>query len=226
MLALFEMLAEKTIPMPPRAEPSIVARGVELLRSMINEERRREEARRRKEESCVCFSLGSAPGDESRATQHHPRSAPSSGGVRWGRKSASYAPPPPPPPAPSKKRPPDLHAPVLSFSARLLKYVNERFDGKGPTVYRRAGIDRRLYSKIISDNESGVSKPTALQLAFGLNLTLEETKEFIGAAGFLLSPTLPYDRAFIYCFENDIRNLLDVNEILEGAELPCLTIRY
>lgn len=209
MLALFDMLAESKVTLPPKASPHIIARGVELVRSLVEEEKR-------KKEECL--------------SEEKP---PIISGVRWSKTSLPGSPRPTrspslrqPPPKPSKKRPPDLHAPILSFSARLLKYVNERFDGKGPVVYRRAGIDRRLYSKIVSDNESTVSKSTALQLALGLQLTLEETKEFIGAAGFLLAPTVPYDRAFIYCFENDIRNLLDVNEILSGAELPCLAIRY
>jgi len=120
--------------------------------------------------------------------------------------------------------PPSLNARELSFSARLLKYVQERCDGKAPVAYKRAGIDRKLYSKIVSDNRSQVSKQTALQFVIGLQLNRREADEFLKAAGYSLSPTIPLDCVFEYCIEHLILNIVDVNAILVRAGLPSLNL--
>lgn len=124
------------------------------------------------------------------------------------------------------RQPPNLRAPVLSFSALLVSYVQRRWHGRAPLVYRRAGIDRKLYSKIVSDNASSVSKQTALQLVIGLQLSRTEADEFLCAAGYALSPTIPLDCAFAYCIEHRIWNILDVNRIVTGAGGSDLGVRF
>lgn len=108
----------------------------------------------------------------------------------------------------------------------LVKYVNERYGGKASVVYRRAGIDRKHYSKIVSDNDYVVSRETAFQLAIGLQLTRPELDEFLRAAGMILTPTLALDRAFIYCLENSIMNILDVNRVIVESGLPGLRLKF
>jgi len=122
------------------------------------------------------------------------------------------------------RRPPNLKAHELSFSARLLKLVKERCGGKAPMAYKRAGIDRKLYSKIVSDDRSQVSKQTALQLAIGLQLDRQTADEFLKTAGYSFSPTIPIDCVFAYCIGHGIWNILDVNDILVRAGLPSLNL--
>ena len=68
----------------------------------------------------------------------------------------------PPPVEPPRRVPPNLHADVLSFSARLLTYVNEKCGGVAPTAYKRAGVSRQVYSRIVSFDDSAVDKQTAM----------------------------------------------------------------
>jgi len=122
------------------------------------------------------------------------------------------------------RRPPNLKACELSFAARLLKLVKERCGGKAPMAYKRAGLDRKLYSKIVSDDRSQVSKQTALQLAIGLQLSRQAADEFLMAAGYSFSSTIPIDCVFAYCIGHGIWNILDVNDILVKAGLPSLNL--
>ena len=110
--------------------------------------------------------------------------------------------------------PPDLHAAVLTFPARLLKYVNERWGGVGPIVYRRAHVSKSVYSRLTSSNLAQVSKDTVMKLAIGLQLNKSDADLLMQSAGFSFSNSIPWDMAIVYCIEHEIWNLEDVNEIL------------
>jgi len=62
---------------------------------------------------------------------------------------------PPPPVELPRRLPPNLHAAVLSFSARLLTYVNKKCGGVAPMAYKRAGVSRQVYSRIVSFESVG-----------------------------------------------------------------------
>ena len=118
-----------------------------------------------------------------------------------------------------KPAPPNLHAPVLSFSARLLTYVNEKYDGLAPMAYKRAGISRQIYSRIVSRDDSTVNKRTAMQFCIGLQLNMQESELLLKSAGYAFSGTLPEDRIFMWCIENRIWNIDDINEIFRMCSL-------
>lgn len=110
--------------------------------------------------------------------------------------------------------PPDLHAPILTFSARLLTYVNELCDGKAPEVYRRAKVSRKIYSRIVSDNQARASKDTVMKFTIGLQLDMQQAELLMKSAGYSFSSSIPLDMAFVYCIENKIWSLDDLNEML------------
>ena len=124
---------------------------------------------------------------------------------------------------PPRNTPPDLHAAVLSFPARLLTYVNEKCGGVAPMAYKRAGVSRQIYSRIVSRDDSTVDKRTAMLFCVGLQLEMKEAELLMKSAGYAFSGTLPEDRVFSYCIEKKIWNLLDINDILVECGLRPLT---
>lgn len=109
---------------------------------------------------------------------------------------------------------PNLHAAVLSFSARLLTYVNEKCDGSAPMAYKRAGVSRQVYSRIVASNDAKVDKRTTMLFCIGLQLSIDEAELLMKSAGYAFSDTIPEDMVFRYCIQNKIWNLDDVKEIL------------
>ncbi len=109
---------------------------------------------------------------------------------------------------------PNLHAAVLSFSARLLTYINEKCAGSAPMAYKRAGVSRQVYSRIVASNDAKVDKRTTMLFCIGLQLSIDEAELFMKSAGYAFSDTIPEDMVFRYCIQNKIWNLDDVNEIL------------
>ena len=115
---------------------------------------------------------------------------------------------------PPRRTPPNLHAAVLSFPARLLTYVNEKCGGLAPIAYKRAGVSRQVYSRIVSSDDSFVDKHTAMLFCIGLQLTMNEAELLMKSAGYAFSDTIPYDLVFSYCIQNKIWNIKDVYDIL------------
>jgi len=100
-----------------------------------------------------------------------------------------------------------------TFSDTLLRIIDEKHL-EDVTVYKRALIDRKLFSKIRSTSDYQPSKITAIALAIALELSLDETNDLIGKAGFSLSPSSMFDMIIKYCLENEIYNMNEINLIL------------
>lgn len=90
-------------------------------------------------------------------------------------------------------------------------------DKKGYTdsqVYRKANLDRKLFSKIRCNEDYKPSKQTALSLAVALELNLDETTDLLGRAGLALSPSNLTDMIVKYCITHQIYDIYDVNALL------------
>lgn len=99
-----------------------------------------------------------------------------------------------------------------SFSDYLLKLIDER-NLKDSDVYKKAGIDRKLFSKI-RRTDYQPSKDTALKLCIALNLNTDDTKDLLGKAGYALSQSIERDLIIQYCITNKIFDLMKINNYL------------
>ncbi len=108
-----------------------------------------------------------------------------------------------------------------SFQERLLHLIDER----GLTdaeVYKKANIDRKLFSKIRCNADYTPKKKTALALAIALRLDLDETMDLLQRAGMAFSPNSKFDLIVEYCIENHMYNIYDVNILLFEFDQPTL----
>ena len=81
-------------------------------------------------------------------------------------------------------------------------------------IYKKALIDRKLFSKIMTKDDYVPSKRTILALAIALELELEETRRVLDWAGFSLSKSLLTDIIIEYFIERKIYSIDKINEAL------------
>lgn len=101
----------------------------------------------------------------------------------------------------------------LTFVDMLTRYINMK-GWRDSKVYKAAQIDRRLFSKIMSDREYKPAKDTALALAIALELTLQQTSDLLDRAGYTLSHSNKRDVIIEYFIREGVHNLADINEVL------------
>jgi len=115
----------------------------------------------------------------------------------------------------NSKRQPTLQDVLFSF-----------IDKKGATdaeIYKKAGLDRRLFSKIRSKPEYRPGKNTVVALALALELNKKETDKLLSSAGYSLSDSDTSDLIIQFCIEKKIYNILQVNHALDYFSMKPLS---
>ncbi len=108
-----------------------------------------------------------------------------------------------------------------SFQDKLFSYIDE----SGMTdveVYKKANIDRKLFSKIRSNPMYHPRKQTVLALAIALQLNIEQTVDLLTSAEYALSPGSKGDLIVKYFIEHEIFDIMTINFALDEYGQPVL----
>ncbi len=111
-----------------------------------------------------------------------------------------------------------------SFQQMLLRMIDER-GMSDAQCYKKALVDKRLFSKIRRNKNYQPSKPTAVAFAIALKLSMQETEELLRKAGYALSNASAFDIIISYFLEMGNYDIDVINEALLSYDQPLLGFR-
>ena len=108
------------------------------------------------------------------------------------------------------------------FQTLLFKYIDDK-GLKDSDVYNKVHIDRRLFSKIRSDENYHPSKETVIALASSLELSIHELEELLESASYSLPKNNKFDLIIRFCFIEKIYDIMEINNLLHEYHCNLLT---
>ena len=180
-----------------------------------------------KEQKAPRYALGSAKKKHLMESVSYPSSPERSRGSRRGYGSVAEA----LPGLSSRRDKAGASRPSLSdvmthvgenFREMLLRLIDEK-GLSDPYVYKRANLDRKLFSKIRCNPDYCPSRKTVIALAIALELTLDETADLLSRAGYAFSPGSKADLIVEFCILNKIYDIFEVDMLLFKYGQPTLS---
>lgn len=115
----------------------------------------------------------------------------------------------------------ELHKSKETFSTKILHYIDEQ-GRKDSEIYKKAGMDRKHFSKLRCDKNYRPTKDTVVALCLALELDVNKAVELLGLAGFSFSGSNERDLTILYCIQSRIYALVDVNQVLDYQGMKAI----
>jgi hypothetical protein len=97
---------------------------------------------------------------------------------------------------------------------KLLNEYTEKKRIKDSALYKKAFIDRRVYSRLATNSNYHPGKRTIMTLGLALELDINDMTKFLESAGFCFNTCTVADLAVMYCVEHQIYDVYMVNALL------------